>query len=213
MSIIYPQPAYIVLLIHQPIHIESSSQQPQQVNVVKINSAGTVITTHTAQSNTPAPTIIQSTNNQHVTTTATLPASTKIEICQAPAQNQQHHQHHQTHLPNAVHIQPVAGGQPQTIQLTTASGTATATAVQTTAAAVSAAQAHAHSQSQAHSQSSANQTVTAQQIANAQVCIEPITLSDVDVRTNPDEMPFKLLLCFPTEPGLGSGFVRLCTLG
>nr|NP_476892.4 erect wing, isoform B [Drosophila melanogaster]AAF45492.5 erect wing, isoform B [Drosophila melanogaster] len=160
-----------------------NSNQPQQVNVVKINSAGTVITTHTAQSNTPAPTIIQSTNNQHVTTTATLPASTKIEICQAPAQNQQHHQHHQTHLPNAVHIQPVAGGQPQTIQLTTASGTATATAVQTTAAAVSAAQAHAHSQSQAHSQSSANQTVTAQQIANAQVCIEPITLSDVDYTT------------------------------
>ncbi|KMZ07463.1 uncharacterized protein Dsimw501_GD16485, isoform I [Drosophila simulans] len=112
-----------------------NSNQPQQVNVVKINSAGTVITTHTAQSNTPAPTIIQSTNNQHVTTTATLPASTKIEICQAPAQNQQHHQHHQTHLPNTVHIQPVAGGQPQTIQLTTASGTATATAVQTTAAA------------------------------------------------------------------------------
>ncbi|EDV45347.2 DNA-binding protein Ewg [Drosophila erecta] len=160
-----------------------NSNQPQQVNVVKINSAGTVITTHTAQSNTPAPTIIQSTNNQHVTTTATLPASTKIEICQAPAQNQQHHQHHQTHLPNAVHIQPVAGGQPQTIQLTTASGTATATAVQTTAAAVSAAQAHAHSQSQAHSQSNANQTVTAQQIANAQVCIEPITLSDVDYTT------------------------------
>ncbi|KMZ07462.1 uncharacterized protein Dsimw501_GD16485, isoform H [Drosophila simulans] len=160
-----------------------NSNQPQQVNVVKINSAGTVITTHTAQSNTPAPTIIQSTNNQHVTTTATLPASTKIEICQAPAQNQQHHQHHQTHLPNTVHIQPVAGGQPQTIQLTTASGTATATAVQTTAAAVSAAQAHAHSQSQAHSQSSANQTVTAQQIANAQVCIEPITLSDVDYTT------------------------------
>ncbi|XP_032580235.1 DNA-binding protein Ewg isoform X2 [Drosophila sechellia] len=112
-----------------------NSNQPQQVNVVKINSAGTVITTHTAQSNIPAPTIIQSTNNQHVTTTATLPASTKIEICQAPAQNQQHHQHHQTHLPNTVHIQPVAGGQPQTIQLTTASGTATATAVQTTAAA------------------------------------------------------------------------------
>ncbi|EDW43685.1 GM19046 [Drosophila sechellia] len=160
-----------------------NSNQPQQVNVVKINSAGTVITTHTAQSNIPAPTIIQSTNNQHVTTTATLPASTKIEICQAPAQNQQHHQHHQTHLPNTVHIQPVAGGQPQTIQLTTASGTATATAVQTTAAAVSAAQAHAHSQSQAHSQSSANQTVTAQQIANAQVCIEPITLSDVDYTT------------------------------
>ncbi|XP_065723589.1 DNA-binding protein Ewg isoform X3 [Drosophila suzukii] len=125
-----------------------NSNQPQQVNVVKINSAGTVITTHTAQSNTPAPTIIQSTNNQHVTTTATLPASTKIEICQAPTQQQQqqqqqqHHQqnhqqqqHHQTHLPSTVHIQPVAGGQPQTIQLTTASGTATATAVPTTAAA------------------------------------------------------------------------------
>ncbi|XP_016939069.2 DNA-binding protein Ewg isoform X2 [Drosophila suzukii] len=183
-----------------------NSNQPQQVNVVKINSAGTVITTHTAQSNTPAPTIIQSTNNQHVTTTATLPASTKIEICQAPTQQQQqqqqqqHHQqnhqqqqHHQTHLPSTVHIQPVAGGQPQTIQLTTASGTATATAVPTTAAAVSAAQAqaqahshsHAHSQAQAHShsQSSGNQTVTAQQIANAQVCIEPITLSDVDYTT------------------------------
>ncbi|XP_016982436.1 DNA-binding protein Ewg isoform X1 [Drosophila rhopaloa] len=176
-----------------------NSNQPQQVNVVKINSAGTVITTHTAQSNTPAPTIIQSTNNQHVTTTATLPASTKIEICQAPTQQQQHHQqqthqqHHQTHLPSTVHIQPVAGGQPQTIQLTTASGTATATAVPTTAAAVSAAQAHQHqhqhqhqhSQAQAHqhSQSSGNQTVTAQQIANAQVCIEPITLSDVDYTT------------------------------
>nr|NP_001259092.1 erect wing, isoform L [Drosophila melanogaster]AGB94938.1 erect wing, isoform L [Drosophila melanogaster] len=157
-----------------------NSNQPQQVNVVKINSAGTVITTHTAQSNTPAPTIIQSTNNQHVTTTATLPASTKIEICQAPAQNQQHHQHHQTHLPNAVHIQPVAGGQPQTIQLTTASGTATATAVQTTAAAVSAAQAHAHSQSQAHSQSSANQTVTAQQIANAQYTTQTVLSQNAD---------------------------------
>jgi len=206
------------------------------VNVVKINSAGTVITTHTAQSNTPAPTIIQSTNNQHVTTTATLPASTKIEICQAPTQQQQqqqqqqHHQqnhqqqqHHQTHLPSTVHIQPVAGGQPQTIQLTTASGTATATAVPTTAAAVSAAQAqaqahshsHAHSQAQAHShsQSSGNQTVTAQQIANAQVCIEPITLSDVDVRTNPDELPYELPLCPLIEPGWGSGLVRLCTLG
>ncbi|SPP88867.1 blast:DNA-binding protein Ewg [Drosophila guanche] len=146
-----------------------NSNQPQQVNVVKINSAGTVITTHTAQTNSPAPTIIQSTNNQHVTTTATLPASTKIEICQAPAQQhhqqqqqqqqqqhqqqqqqqqqhhqqqqQQHHQqqHHQQHhhLPagSTVHIQPISGGQPQTIQLTTASGTTTATAVQTTAAA------------------------------------------------------------------------------
>ncbi|XP_016995439.2 DNA-binding protein Ewg [Drosophila takahashii] len=183
-----------------------NSNQPQQVNVVKINSAGTVITTHTAQSNTPAPTIIQSTNNQHVTTTATLPASTKIEICQAPQQQQQqqqqqHHQqqqhqqqqHQQHHLPSTVHIQPVAGGQPQTIQLTTASGTATATAVPTTAAAVSAAQAHAHAHNHAHShsqahghahsQSSGNQTVTAQQIANAQVCIEPITLSDVDYTT------------------------------
>ncbi|EDV34685.2 uncharacterized protein Dana_GF20818, isoform I [Drosophila ananassae] len=178
-----------------------NSNQPQQVNVVKINSAGTVITTHTAQSNTPAPTIIQSTNNQHVTTTATLPASTKIEICQAPApqqqqqqqqqsqQQQQHHhqqqhqqqqsQHHQTTgLPSTVHIQPVSGGQPQTIQLTTASGTATATAVPTTAAAVSAAAAAA-----AAAQSNAAQTVTAQQIANAQVCIEPITLSDVDYTT------------------------------
>ncbi|KAH8362216.1 hypothetical protein KR084_012804 [Drosophila pseudotakahashii] len=182
-----------------------NSNQPQQVNVVKINSAGTVITTHTAQSNTPAPTIIQSTNNQHVTTTATLPASTKIEICQAPQQQQQQQQHHQQqqshqqqhqqqhHLPSTVHIQPVAGGQPQTIQLTTASGTATATAVPTTAAAVSAAQAHAHSHAHSHSQaqahahsqshSSGNQTVTAQQIANAQVCIEPITLSDVDYTT------------------------------
>ncbi|KAH8289107.1 hypothetical protein KR054_000445 [Drosophila jambulina] len=182
-----------------------NSNQPQQVNVVKINSAGTVITTHTAQSNTPAPTIIQSTNNQHVTTTATLPASTKIEICQAPApqqqqqqqqhhqqqQQQQHHQqqqqqqhhhqqHHQTSVPSTVHIQPVSGGQPQTIQLTTASGTATATAVPTTAAAVSAAQAAAAA---AAAQSNAQQTVTAQQIANAQVCIEPITLSDVDYTT------------------------------
>ncbi|KAH8330192.1 hypothetical protein KR074_005394 [Drosophila pseudoananassae] len=174
-----------------------NSNQPQQVNVVKINSAGTVITTHTAQSNTPAPTIIQSTNNQHVTTTATLPASTKIEICQAPApqqqqQSQQHQHHHHQHqqqqqqsqhhqttgLPSTVHIQPVSGGQPQTIQLTTASGTATATAVPTTAAAVSAAAAAA-----AAAQSNAAQTVTAQQIANAQVCIEPITLSDVDYTT------------------------------
>ncbi|XP_062139866.1 DNA-binding protein Ewg isoform X3 [Drosophila sulfurigaster albostrigata] len=124
----------------------STNSQPQQVNVVKINSAGTVITTHTAQTNTPAPTIIQSTNNQHVTTTATLPASTKIEICQAPAQQQhqqqqqQHHQqqqqqHHHHHGSNTVHIQAVTQGQPQTIQLTTASGTATATAVPTTAAA------------------------------------------------------------------------------
>ncbi|KAH8367524.1 hypothetical protein KR200_006918 [Drosophila serrata] len=185
-----------------------NSNQPQQVNVVKINSAGTVITTHTAQSNTPAPTIIQSTNNQHVTTTATLPASTKIEICQAPApqqqqqqqqqhhhqqQQQQHHQqqhhqqqqhHHQTSVPSTVHIQPVSGGQPQTIQLTTASGTATATAVPTTAAAVSAAQAAAAAAAQAAAaQSNAQQTVTAQQIANAQVCIEPITLSDVDYTT------------------------------
>ncbi|XP_017067518.1 DNA-binding protein Ewg isoform X1 [Drosophila eugracilis] len=179
--------------IHTVTTMTPPTGNSNQVNVVKINSAGTVITTHTAQSNTPAPTIIQSTNNQHVTTTATLPASTKIEICQAPAQqqqqhHQQNHQHHQTHgLPSTVHIQPVAGGQPQTIQLTTASGTATATAVPTTAAAVSAAQAHSHSHSQAqahsHSQSSGNQTVTAQQIANAQVCIEPITLSDVDYTT------------------------------
>ncbi|ALC48735.1 ewg [Drosophila busckii] len=127
----------------------SANSQPQQVNVVKINSAGTVITTHTAQSNTPAPTIIQSTNNQQITTTATLPASTKIEICQAPAQQQhhqqqqqqQHHQqqqqqqHHHTQGSNTVHIQAIGQGQPQTIQLTTASGTATATAVPTTAAA------------------------------------------------------------------------------
>ncbi|EDW65884.2 ewg [Drosophila virilis] len=165
----------------------TNTSQPQQVNVVKINSAGTVITTHTAQTNTPAPTIIQSTNNQHVTTTATLPASTKIEICQAPQQQQQHHQQHQTTSGNTVHIQAVShsSAQPQTIQLTTASGTATATAVPTTAAAVSASAAAAAAAAQAaqQQQSNAAQTVTAQQIANAQVCIEPITLSDVDYTT------------------------------
>ncbi|XP_030572865.1 DNA-binding protein Ewg isoform X1 [Drosophila novamexicana] len=165
----------------------TNTSQPQQVNVVKINSAGTVITTHTAQTNTPAPTIIQSTNNQHVTTTATLPASTKIEICQAPAQQQQHHQQHQTTSGNTVHIQAVShsSAQPQTIQLTTASGTATATAVPTTAAAVSASAAAAAAAAQAAQQQQTNaaQTVTAQQIANAQVCIEPITLSDVDYTT------------------------------
>ncbi|XP_030378355.1 DNA-binding protein Ewg [Scaptodrosophila lebanonensis] len=158
----------------------TTSNQPQQVNVVKINSAGTVITTHTAQSNTPAPTIIQSTNNQHVTTTATLPASTKIEICQAPAPQQQHQQ--TSTGTTTVQIQPVQQqSQPQTIQLQTASGTATATAVTTTAAAVSASNAAAAAAAAA-AQSTA-QTVTAQQIANAQVCIEPITLSDVDYTT------------------------------
>ncbi|XP_032594632.1 DNA-binding protein Ewg isoform X6 [Drosophila grimshawi] len=164
--------------------VTTTTSQPQQVNVVKINSAGTVITTHTAQSNTPAPTIIQSTNNQHVTTTATLPASTKIEICQAPQQQHHHHHHHTTSGNNTVHIQAIGQAQPQTIQLTTASGTATATAVPTTAAAVSASSAAAAAAAQqAAQQSNAAQTVTAQQIANAQVCIEPITLSDVDYTT------------------------------
>ncbi|XP_068152708.1 DNA-binding protein Ewg-like isoform X1 [Drosophila tropicalis] len=147
---------------------QQQQQQPQQVNVVKINSAGTVISTHTAQTNTPAPTIIQSTNNQQITTTATLPASTKIEICQAPIQ-----QHHQATGTSTVHIQPINGGQPQTIQLTTASGTTTATAVPMTA-----------STNPMDQQTVAQaQTITAQQIANAQVCIEPITLGDVEYTT------------------------------
>ncbi|XP_020717413.1 DNA-binding protein Ewg isoform X3 [Ceratitis capitata] len=67
----------------------ASVNTSNQVNVVKINSAGTVISTHTASAQTQGnavPTIIQSTNNQHITTTATLPASTKIEICTAPVQ-------------------------------------------------------------------------------------------------------------------------------
>ncbi|XP_036345741.1 uncharacterized protein LOC118754981 [Rhagoletis pomonella] len=96
----------------------------QQVNVVKINSAGTVISTHTASAQThgnSVPTIIQSTNNQHITTTATLPASTKIEICTAP--------------------------------------------VQTT------------------NQAQQANVAAAQNIANAQVCIEPLTLGDVDYST------------------------------
>ncbi|XP_037946702.1 DNA-binding protein Ewg isoform X5 [Teleopsis dalmanni] len=94
----------------------------QQVNVVKINSAGTVITTHNPnlQNHHPTPTIIQSTNNQHVTTTATLPASTKIELCTAPPQQVTNH----------------------------------------------------------HTSTSAAQT-----LANAQVCIDPITLGDVDYST------------------------------
>ncbi|XP_054727864.1 DNA-binding protein Ewg isoform X3 [Anastrepha obliqua] len=67
----------------------AATNTTNQVNVVKINSAGTVISTHTASAQTQGntvPTIIQSTNNQHITTTATLPASTKIEICTAPVQ-------------------------------------------------------------------------------------------------------------------------------
>ncbi|XP_011187566.1 DNA-binding protein Ewg isoform X11 [Zeugodacus cucurbitae] len=67
----------------------ASTNTTNQVNVVKINSAGTVISTHTANAQAQGnavPTIIQSTNNQHITTTATLPASTKIEICTAPVQ-------------------------------------------------------------------------------------------------------------------------------
>ncbi|XP_017485773.1 PREDICTED: DNA-binding protein Ewg isoform X3 [Rhagoletis zephyria] len=67
----------------------AATNTTNQVNVVKINSAGTVISTHTASAQThgnSVPTIIQSTNNQHITTTATLPASTKIEICTAPVQ-------------------------------------------------------------------------------------------------------------------------------
>lgn len=99
------------------------------MNVVKINSAGTVISTHTtnaqAQGNA-VPTIIQSTNNQHITTTATLPASTKIEICTAPVQT----------ASQASQVQQQAN------------------------------------------------VAAAQSIANAQVCIEPLTLGDVDVRTN-----------------------------
>lgn len=99
--------------------------------MVKINSSGTVITTHTTNPqnpNNPGPTIIQSTNDQHITTTATLPASTKIELCPAPQ------------------VQVSQQQQAQTTNTTNASVSA------------------------------------AQQIANAQVCIEPMTLGDVDVR-------------------------------
>ncbi|XP_017485771.1 PREDICTED: DNA-binding protein Ewg isoform X1 [Rhagoletis zephyria] len=102
----------------------AATNTTNQVNVVKINSAGTVISTHTASAQThgnSVPTIIQSTNNQHITTTATLPASTKIEICTAP--------------------------------------------VQTT------------------NQAQQANVAAAQNIANAQVCIEPLTLGDVDYST------------------------------
>ncbi|XP_068158597.1 DNA-binding protein Ewg isoform X2 [Drosophila tropicalis] len=165
-------------------------QQQQQVNVVKINSAGTVITTHHAQTNAPAPTIIQSTNNQHITTTATLPASTKIEICQAPAPGtQQQHQHHQQSAgATTIHIQPtgIGQGQPQTIQLTTASGTATATAAAITAGSVSAgtqtptttaATLNNHQQLHHHHQQQQLQQQPQQQLThNTHVCLEPLTL-------------------------------------
>uniref|UniRef100_A0A034V5Z0 DNA-binding protein Ewg n=1 Tax=Bactrocera dorsalis TaxID=27457 RepID=A0A034V5Z0_BACDO len=106
----------------------ASTNTTNQVNVVKINSAGTVISTHTANAQAQGnavPTIIQSTNNQHITTTATLPASTKIEICTAPVQT-------------------------------------------------------ASQASQVQQQANA---AAAQSIANAQVCIEPLTLGDVDYTT------------------------------
>ncbi|XP_023034846.2 DNA-binding protein Ewg, partial [Drosophila willistoni] len=172
-------------------------QQQQQVNVVKINSAGTVITTHHAQTNAPAPTIIQSTNNQHITTTATLPASTKIEICQAPApgtqqqQQQQHQHHHQQQQQSAgattIHIQPtgISQGQPQTIQLTTASGTATATATAITAGSVSAGTqttttaATLNNQQQLlnnHHHHHQQQQQQQQFTHNTHVCLEPLTL-------------------------------------
>uniref|UniRef100_A0A1B0BGL8 Nuclear respiratory factor 1 NLS/DNA-binding dimerisation domain-containing protein n=1 Tax=Glossina palpalis gambiensis TaxID=67801 RepID=A0A1B0BGL8_9MUSC len=114
---------------HQPPPTATANQQ---VNVVKINSSGTVITTHTTNPqnpNNPGPTIIQSTNDQHITTTATLPASTKIELCPAPQ------------------VQVSQQQQAQTTNTTNASVSA------------------------------------AQQIANAQVCIEPMTLGDVDYTT------------------------------
>ncbi|EDW82529.2 uncharacterized protein Dwil_GK25854, partial [Drosophila willistoni] len=183
-------------------------QQQQQVNVVKINSAGTVITTHHAQTNAPAPTIIQSTNNQHITTTATLPASTKIEICQAPApgtqqqQQQQHQHHHQQQQQSAgattIHIQPtgISQGQPQTIQLTTASGTATATATAITAGSVSAGTqttttaATLNNQQQLlnnHHHHHQQQQQQQQFTHNTHVCLEPLTLRhpchDVDFTT------------------------------
>ncbi|XP_011187557.1 DNA-binding protein Ewg isoform X2 [Zeugodacus cucurbitae] len=107
----------------------ASTNTTNQVNVVKINSAGTVISTHTANAQAQGnavPTIIQSTNNQHITTTATLPASTKIEICTAPVQT-------------------------------------------------------ASQASQVQQQANA---AAAQSIANAQVCIEPLTLGDVDYTTH-----------------------------
>ncbi|XP_054086673.1 DNA-binding protein Ewg isoform X4 [Zeugodacus cucurbitae] len=78
----------------------ASTNTTNQVNVVKINSAGTVISTHTANAQAQGnavPTIIQSTNNQHITTTATLPASTKIEICTAPVQTASQASQYTTH--------------------------------------------------------------------------------------------------------------------
>ncbi|XP_067638814.1 DNA-binding protein Ewg isoform X2 [Eurosta solidaginis] len=115
----------------------ATTNTTNQVNVVKINSAGTVISTHTASAHNQGnavPTIIQSTNNQHITTTATLPASTKIEICTAPVQTSNQASH-------------VAQQQQQQQQQTNAANNA------------------------------------AQNIANAQVCIEPLTLGDVDYTT------------------------------
>ncbi|XP_073831210.1 DNA-binding protein Ewg isoform X7 [Musca autumnalis] len=161
----------------------------QQVNVVKINSSGTVITTTNPHNpNNPGPTIIQSTNDQHITTTARLPASTKIELCPAPIQQitthhqqqqqqqhqqqqQQHHQqqqqqHHQQQQQQQQHHQQQQQHHQQQQQ-----------------------QHHQQQQQQHHQQQQQQHqqihttTNAAQTITNAQVCIEPMTLGDVDYTT------------------------------
>ncbi|XP_019894031.1 LOW QUALITY PROTEIN: DNA-binding protein Ewg [Musca domestica] len=179
----------IQTVTNAPTNNTTTTNVRQQVNVVKINSSGTVITTTNPHNpNNPGPTIIQSTNDQHITTTARLPASTKIELCPAPItqitthHQQQQQQHHQQQQQQQHHQQTTAASSATTTTAAASSATTTSSTAATSSATTTAAQQHQTHQTQQHQQIHTT-TNAAQTIANAQVCIEPMTLGDVDYTT------------------------------